>query len=328
MAQTTPPTITPPPPAPQRGNRNTFSSLLDAFLLWLVNSVAQFAAVAANVYNNAVDASGSATSANTSATTANSAANAALSAAGAVRWVSGTTYQLDQCVISPADSGTYRRRTAAAVSTVDPAQDPTNWTPPVFGGFTRVMVVTSSQSFTVPASRFKVKLQAAGGGGGSGGVRGGGAGGYVEKFFSGATIGATAMISLGARGAGRPQEPANNSGNPGGNAVNSTFTLTGFTTLTAGGGQGNGAGGTAAGGDLNITGQTGDDGSFWDIGTYGGPGGDSVLGRSNLNRRGTAPAVSGYGPGGASGAVEYTSPGNYTAYAGANGGDAVCIIEY
>lgn len=78
MARTPPPNITPAPlPAPQRGDRATFSSRVDAFVLWLTNAVAQFAAVATNVYNNAVDAFQSATAAG------NSASAAALSAASA-----------------------------------------------------------------------------------------------------------------------------------------------------------------------------------------------------------------------------------------------------
>lgn len=78
MARTTPPAITPAPtPAPQRGDRVTFSSRVDAFVVWLISAVSQFGAVATNVYNNAVDAFSSATSAG------NSAAAAALSAASA-----------------------------------------------------------------------------------------------------------------------------------------------------------------------------------------------------------------------------------------------------
>lgn len=64
MAQTPPPTITPAPtPAPQRGDRATFSARVDAFVLWLTAAVAQFAAVASNVYANALDAFASATAA-------------------------------------------------------------------------------------------------------------------------------------------------------------------------------------------------------------------------------------------------------------------------
>lgn len=85
MARTPPPGIDPVPTPPiQRGDRATFSSRVDAFILWLVNAVTQFGLVALNVYNNAVDAFQSATSAATSATNAGtSATNAATSATAA-----------------------------------------------------------------------------------------------------------------------------------------------------------------------------------------------------------------------------------------------------
>lgn len=64
MAIETPPVITPvPTPAIQRGDRVTFSSRVDAFVIWLVSAVSQFGAVATNVYNNAVIAASSATAA-------------------------------------------------------------------------------------------------------------------------------------------------------------------------------------------------------------------------------------------------------------------------
>ena len=85
MARTTPPGIDPVPTPPiQRGDRATFSSRVDAFILWLVNAVTQFQATATNVYNNAVDAFQSATGAATSATNAStSATNAGNSATAA-----------------------------------------------------------------------------------------------------------------------------------------------------------------------------------------------------------------------------------------------------
>lgn len=78
MATQIPPTITPvPTPAIQRNDRTTFSNRVDAFVTWLIIAVAQFGAVATNVYNNAVDAAASATSALTNKGLAQSAADAA-----------------------------------------------------------------------------------------------------------------------------------------------------------------------------------------------------------------------------------------------------------
>lgn len=92
MAQTPPPGITPTPlPAPQRGERATFSSRVDAFILWLTAAVSQFAAVATNVYNNAVDAFQSAVSASNSAMSAESSANSASSDAQTATMAPGTS---------------------------------------------------------------------------------------------------------------------------------------------------------------------------------------------------------------------------------------------
>jgi hypothetical protein len=79
MAAQTPPPITPvPTPVPQRGDRATFSSRVDAFVTWLINAVTQFGAVATNVYNNALDAFNSAVAAAGSANTASAAAQSAV----------------------------------------------------------------------------------------------------------------------------------------------------------------------------------------------------------------------------------------------------------
>ena len=62
MTQTPPPLITPSPAAPDRADRNTFSARATAWSDWLKNNaVSEIAAVATNVYNNAVDAFNNAT---------------------------------------------------------------------------------------------------------------------------------------------------------------------------------------------------------------------------------------------------------------------------
>lgn len=58
---------------------------------------------------------------------ANSAA-AAAAVAGAGQWVSGTTYTAGQCVWSPINFQTYRRKTDGTTPD-DPAIDPIHWTP-------------------------------------------------------------------------------------------------------------------------------------------------------------------------------------------------------
>jgi hypothetical protein len=116
----TPPTpIDSASPLPPRGD-DTFPTLVDAFVSWLIAAVDKFNALATNVFNNAAETYNNAQSAQASATAAATAANAAL-------WVSGTNYALDVCVISPLDRQTYRRIVAGA-GTTDPKLDNTNWT--------------------------------------------------------------------------------------------------------------------------------------------------------------------------------------------------------
>jgi hypothetical protein len=120
MAQTTPPTITAAPsPAPQRADRTTFSTRVDAFVTWLITAVSEFGAVATNVYNNAVDAYNNAVSAAASA-------SSAASTAGVTKWISGTSYTEGNTVWSPIDFYTYRRKITGAGAT-DPSADTTNW---------------------------------------------------------------------------------------------------------------------------------------------------------------------------------------------------------
>lgn len=90
MAHTSPPSMTAAPtPAPQRGDRTTFSARMDAFITWLAVSVAEFFALATNVYNNAVDAYNSSVSSATSATASSSSAAEASAAAISAASVDG-----------------------------------------------------------------------------------------------------------------------------------------------------------------------------------------------------------------------------------------------
>lgn len=100
----TPPTITPAPtPAPQRGDRATFSSRVDAFVLWLTSAVAEFSAVATNVYNNALEAYNSATSA---AANAGSALASKDSAAASAASATNSALVATNAANSPTYTGT------------------------------------------------------------------------------------------------------------------------------------------------------------------------------------------------------------------------------
>lgn len=106
--------------APQRGDKSTFSQRFDAFITWFIAAVVQLAALAANVYANAVEAF-------QSAGTASNAAAAAMVTANAYPWASGVTVPQYAAVISTVDGRTYRRIAATGSGTTDPSIDTANY---------------------------------------------------------------------------------------------------------------------------------------------------------------------------------------------------------
>lgn len=149
---TTPPTITATPtPVPQRNDRTTFSARVDAFVIWISAAVAQFAAVAINCYNNALEAF-------TSANTATSAAAAAQSSANVTKWISGTNYTEGASVWSPVNYYTYRRKTTGG-GTTNPSADATNWqliSVLAAGGVTRTNPMSATLTLTSNSSQRQV----------------------------------------------------------------------------------------------------------------------------------------------------------------------------
>jgi hypothetical protein len=151
MSVTTPPTIDPvPTPAIQRNDRTTFSDRLDAFILWLISAVTQFAALATNVFNNATDAY-------VSAGIASAGAAAAVAASGVLPWVSGTMYSAGSpgvgasVVSSLINFKTYRRKTNGA-GTTDPSADSTNWQLISWGAYPILHVREQQPAGTASAS--------------------------------------------------------------------------------------------------------------------------------------------------------------------------------
>jgi hypothetical protein len=156
-------------------------------------------------------------------------------------------------------------------------------------GLASVQYFTSSGTWTKPSGITKVIVEVQGAGssgsdGQSSNTRNcaGGAGGYAKKLIDVSSI-STATITIGSGGAGVTTYPSN----AGGDSIWSD----GTNTLTGGGagaaGTGNyygGPGGTASGGDLNITGQhgsgylqgQGSDSMFGFGGTYGSSSGIST----------------------------------------------------
>lgn len=190
-----------------------------------------------------------------------------------------------------------------------------------------VRVYTNSATWTKPAGLkyILVEVQAGGGGGNSVSAptstntnvtNGAGAGGYCKKLMSVANLSSTESVVVGAGGS---------AGNNGGNSSFGSH-------LTAYAGLADKSGGSASGGDINISGQPGDDGaieyadgSSKSVG-YGGMGGDSFLGKGGTNftpgqgRNGSA--GTGYGAGGAGGASDY----NDGAKSGGAGAPGIVIV--
>lgn len=188
-------------------------------------------------------------------------------------------------------------------------------------------------SFTVPldavaSSVFEIEIWG-GGGGGSGqsttvGGQGGGAGGYAYRMLKGLAPGSVVSLTVGRGGL------AGVNGNPGGLGGNSAF----GTYCVANGGDRSGGnaviwanapGGTATGGDLNITGGpgTGSMGSGTTLaGQFGGNGGNASRGGpGGLGGSSNVAATAGGMPGGGGGGgAPNGNPGA--------GADGACVIRY
>lgn len=175
----------------------------------------------------------------------------------------------------------------------------------IIAGSFNLAVITSSTSWTVPPYVYKIKVTLIGGGGGGAGAdssyntAGGGGGAGLIKFFS-VTPGDVYTITIG------------NGGGGGSSGQASQIKLGSTVICTAGGGSGGyvtsaaipGTGGTASGGDINITGSTG-------IYGYGNGGAAAFIG-TFVGQSQNASPNSGGGGGGLS----------------ASGGSGLCLIEY
>ena len=182
----------------------------------------------------------------------------------------------------------------------------TTWqsTAPAGGGFSTLVTIASSTTYTIPAGVSLIKIYVTGGGGGgsTSGYAGGSAGGTAIKYLS-VTAGSTISITIGAGG-----------GIPGGGIpVNggTSEAIYGSTAITGNGGSlgpssSGVSGGSASGGDLNLRG-----GAGVDSGSSGYDGGASFWGGGQWG------SIGPYGSGGSG----YQSSAS-------NGGSGVCVIEY
>lgn len=130
---TAPTPITPYATPPSSDDPVNFDARADAKVADDVAKVAEYNALAENVYDNAVEAEGSASDALTAKAAAESAqaaaqanADAAAASAGATAWNAATNYSSGVRVWSSIDQQLYRR-VVPGVSATDPANDSTNW---------------------------------------------------------------------------------------------------------------------------------------------------------------------------------------------------------
>lgn len=105
---------------------DTFDATTEAFIGALPQFEIDMNTASSAAVSAASSASTSASTATTKAAEAVASAQSANGAAGAAKWVSGTTYAEGDCVWSPIDYLSYRRKVAGA-GTTDPSSDTTNW---------------------------------------------------------------------------------------------------------------------------------------------------------------------------------------------------------
>lgn len=217
------------------------------------------------------------------------------------------------------------------------------------GAFSSIVV----QSFTAsgantytPTTNMKYAIVSIwGGGGGAGGCQGnaagnasagggGGGGAYVQKVFTAATIGASQTVTIGAGGAGGVG--ANNGSNGTATTFGGLLTANagnagavGVTTAGTGNTNG-GGGGSATGGDFNVSGGTGGFGGTATAGVFelSGYGGASYVGQGAVavsSNAGGQGAVANSGGGGSGGSG---TPGGGGTGGGAGGSGGCTIIEF
>lgn len=201
-------------------------------------------------------------------------------------------------------------------------------------GIPNKQIFTSGGTFTIPAGVTALKVSVVGAGGAGGGATttanasgtGGFGGGAAVKWLSGLTPGNTLTVAVGTGGTG----VANGAGNSGGNSSVSSGTQT-ISTITGSGGGGGAttgnivlfSGGTATGGDQNITGgsPTSMLVNYCNAGSVGGTSIFSGGGAGGFTGAGVAGTNPGAGGGGAGGGAGGTVAGG----AGANG---IVIFEW
>jgi len=196
---------------------------------------------------------------------------------------------------------------------------------------TSLITQATSSVWSKPTGLSYILVEVVGGGGGGGSSNttanaqggGGGGGAYSRKIILASVLGSTENLIVGALGAG-------GSGGAGGKGGTTGFGTTSILYATGGTGGSRGAagaggsGGTASGGNINVSGQSGEIGGPTASGVYRGQGGNSpIYGNGGKTTTNAGGAGIGYGAGGSGG---FRTDGEYDGGPGIGG---VCIItEY
>jgi hypothetical protein len=250
----------------------------------------------------------------------------------AANTITGTNIAASTITASNIASGTITA-TQIATNTITTNEINNVATGQIIAGSFNFVPFTSSGTFTVPAYVYKLKATVVGGGGGgggsaytnSGGAGGGGGGGCAIKILS-VSPGDTFTVTIGPGGTA-----GSSSNGTGGTGGNSSFVGGSYNIVGNGGNGGTGGnnlpalggiGGSASGGDLNLTGGGGGSGfndSNSGRNTPGNGGGAAFIG---AGARGNTAASANSGGGGGGGSS------NTSAIAGQAGGSGVIFIEY
>lgn len=119
-------TSLPPAPNPITDSQSEFNSKALAFTEALPTLITEINTVSGEINTAKTNAETAASSAASSASSASASAAQAQANANVSKWLSGTTYAQGDCVWSPQNFQTYRRKVAGG-GTTDPSEDSTNW---------------------------------------------------------------------------------------------------------------------------------------------------------------------------------------------------------